>query len=270
MCYTKVVDMEVIAMENPSKTAVSEVYVFKGEAKASKRIAVRARDFYSISYRYSGKAYIKAGDVEFVSKANSITFMPKNISYETEVLEDTQTVVAHFKLDRDIDFRNPAVINADDKELVHLFEKLLRRNRVGSPVNFSMMAAFYELLAKLDSIDPTKNREAIPKKISAAREQMLRSFSDPLFSIDTLAENIGTSASYLRREFSKAYGKSPIAYLKDLRIKNAKILLHSGYMSIAEVAEQSGFSSTSYFIQVFHKTVGSSPSKYREETRSNY
>lgn len=270
MCYTKVVDMEVIAMGKLSKTAVSEVYVFKGEAKASKRIAVKARDFYSISYRYSGKAYFKAGDVEFVSGANSITFMPKNVSYETEVLEDTQTVVAHFKLAHDIDFRNPAVINADDKELIHLFEKLLRRNRVGSPVNFSVMAVFYELLAKLDSLDPTKNRDAIPKKISAAREKMMSSFSDPLFSIDTLAENIGVSTSYLRREFSKAYGKSPIAYLKELRIKNAKVLLHSGYMSISEIAEQSGFSSTSYFIQVFHKTVGYSPSKYRDETRSSY
>ena len=270
MCYTKVVDMEVIAMGNPSKTAVSEVYVFKGEAKASKRIAVRARDFYSISYRYSGKAYFKAGDVEFVSEANSITFMPKNTSYETEVIEDTLTVVAHFKLECDIDFRNPAVINADDKELIHLFEKLLRRSRVGSPVNFSMMAAFYELLAKLDSIDRIKSREAIPQKISTAREQMRLHFSDPLFSIESLADSLGISTSYLRREFSKAYGKSPIAYLKDLRIKNAKILLHSGYMSIAEVAEQSGFSSTSYFIQVFHKAIGCSPSKYREETRSRY
>jgi AraC-like DNA-binding protein len=262
--------MEVIAMETPSKTAVSEVYVFKGEAKASKRIAVRARDFHSISYRHSGKAYFKIGDIEIVSEANSITFMPKGISYETEVLEDTQTTVAHFKLDRDIEFRNPAVLAADDKELAHLFEKLLRRNRLGSSVNFSVMAAFYELLAKLESIERMKSREAIPKKISSAREQMLQRFSDPLFSIDTLAESIGVSASYLRREFSRAYGKSPIAYLKELRIRNAKILLHSGYMSIAEVAEQSGFSSTSYFIQVFHKTVGCSPARYRTENRIVY
>ena len=179
-------------------------------------------------------------------------------------------VVAHFKLDRDIDFRNPAVINADDKELTHIFENLILRKRIGSPVDFSTMAAFYELLAKLDSIERIKNRDMIPQKISLAREQMLEKFSDPLFSIDTLAESLGVSTSYLRREFSRAYGKSPIAFLKDLRIKNAKILLHSGYMSIAEVAEQSGFSSTSYFIQVFHKTVGFSPAKYREENRLVY
>ena len=110
----------------------------------------------------------------------------------------------------------------------------------------------------------------IPQKIYLAREQMLEKFSDPLFSIDTLAESLGVSTSYLRREFSRAYGKSPIAFLKDLRIKNAKLLLHSGYMSIAEIAEQSGFSSASYFIQVFHKTVGCSPARYRTENRIVY
>ena len=257
-------------MSSASKAAVTEVYVFRGESKTAKKIAVKARDFYSISYRYSGKAYFKTGDTEFISEANSITFMPRNMSYETEVLEDTQMVVAHFKLDRDIDFRNPAVINADDKELTHLFENLILRKRIGSPVDFSTMAAFYELLAKLESIERIKNRDMIPQKISLAREQMLEKFSDPLFSIDTLAESLGVSTSYLRREFSRAYGKSPIAFLKDLRIKNAKILLHSGYMSIAEIAEQSGFSSASYFIQVFHKTVGCSPARYRTENRIVY
>ena len=82
-------------------------------------------------------------------------------------------------------------------------------------------------------------------------------------AIDALAEELSVSTSYLRREFSKTYGKSPVSYLRDLQITHAKNLLQSEYLSVGEIASQSGFSGTSYFIQIFHKTVGTSPERYR-------
>jgi transcriptional regulator GlxA family with amidase domain len=48
-----------------------------------------------------------------------------------------------------------------------------------------------------------------------------------------------------------------------LRVANAKNLLQSENLSVTQIAEQSGFSSASYFIQVFAKAVGESPEKYR-------
>ena len=257
-------------MNNKRKAAVTELIIFRGTLSKSKRIAVKERDFYSISYRYHGKVWLKTTDTELISEANSITFMPQNTRYETEVLDDTEMVMVHFNVAKDIDFRNPAVISANDNEIPHLFEKLVRRAQVGSSVSFSTMATFYELLSKLEMLEHKESKEMIPHKISQARDEILQKFSDPLFSIETLADSIGVSTSYLRREFSRAYSKSPIAFLKEIRIKNSKMLLHSGYMSIAEIAKQSGFSSASYFIQVFHKTVGCSPSKYREETSESY
>lgn len=259
-------------MRSENRAAVTELRVFRGVSVKSKRISVKERDFYSLSYRYCGKAWFKSKENELVSEANSITFMPKNISYETEILEDTQIAVIHFKLDRDIEFRNPATIDVSDKEIRLLFEKLLQNTRTASEstVDFSAMSAFYELLSKLESLEKIKSSETTPRKIRLAKEYMNDGFSDALFSIESLAESLGVSASYLRREFSRAYGKSPIAYLRELRVACAKELLQSGYLSISEIAAQSGFSSTSYFIQVFHKTVGYSPAKYREEMRIVY
>ena len=254
-------------MKNYERAAVSELRVFSGISKKSKKILVNKRDFYSLSYRYCGKAQIKSEETEFVSEAGSITFMPKNIAYETQILEDTQITAIHFKLNRDIDFRNPSTISVSDKGISLLFEKLTQGAVPESPVDFSQMAVFYELLSKLEALELMKNNEQIPKKISLARKYMIEKFSDPYFSIDTLADTLSVSGSYLRREFSRAYGKSPISFLRELRTGNAKGLLQSSELSIAEIAEQSGFSSASYFIQVFHKTVGCSPAKYRQETK---
>ena len=74
---------------------------------------------------------------------------------------------------------------------------------------------------------------------------------------------LGVSTSYLRREFSRAFGVSPIAFLRDVRVANAKNMLESGVLSVGEIAEQCGFASPAYFIQVFHKAVGAPPDRYR-------
>jgi AraC-like DNA-binding protein len=59
-----------------------------------------------------------------------------------------------------------------------------------------------------------------------------------------------------------------VSFLRDIRIGNAKNLLRSEYLSVSQVAEQCGFSGTSYFIQIFHKTVGESPERYRRRLLS--
>ena len=245
------------------KAAVTELVAFYVSTEKTKKTAVTGRDFYSLSYRYYGKVSIKSNHGEFVSGANSITFMPKNTPYETEIIEGTQIAVVHFKLDRDVNFCNPSIWEGGDKSMRALFEKLIQSFRVGEAIDFGCMAIFYDLLAKLESAELLKSREQIPQKIACAREKMFQSFSDPLFSITMLAECVDISTAYLRREFSRAYGKSPCAFLRDLRIANAKNLLQSENLSIAQIAKQSGFASASYFIQVFSKAVGESPEKYR-------
>lgn len=249
------------------RSAVIEMFAFSTTSKKTKRLSVGKRDFYSISYRYGGKVFFKTEKGEFISDENTITFMPKNISYDTEILEDTRMAVIHFRLHEDIKFSNPVIIKIHTKEIPSLFERLIQNSRVDTPIDFDCMSTFYELLAKLEAIDMSGAEERIPKKIISAKEMMLKSFSDPLFSISSLADGLKISTSYLRREFSRVYGRSPIAFLRELRLDNAKKLLESEYLTISQISEQSGFSSPSYFIQVFHKTLGCSPEKYRQGQR---
>lgn len=252
-------------MSIKDRSAVTELLTFHTLSKKTKKMKVDKRDFYSLSYRYSGKISIKTEDCELISEKNSITFMPKGISYETEILEDTQMAVVHFKLVEDIDFRNPVVLLINDDSIHRLFEQLVRSFRVDVPLDFACMAIFYELLSKLETLSLTESEKQIPIKIRSAREYMQQNFSDSLFSVSQLAERFGISTAYLRREFSRAYGKCPVSMLCELRISKAKNLLESEYLTVSEIAEQSGFSCASYFIQVFHRATGLSPEKYRQK-----
>ena len=251
-------------MNDIDKAAVIELSAFCASSGKSKRVLVDGRDFYSLSCRYSGKVLIKTAENEFVSGENSITFMPKGLNYETEVLEPTHMAVIHFKLNSDVDFRKPSVIEFKDRGIQLLFEKLVQIFRVDTPVDFSSMAIFYELLARLEAIS-TFTDEHIPKKIRLAKECITQNFFDSQLSISSVAERLGVSTAYLRREFSLIYKKSPVAFLRDIRIGYAKNLLQSEYLTVEEIAEQSGFSSSSYFIQVFRKCLGTSPDRYRRK-----
>lgn len=255
-------------MATINQGTIIEVKVFEMNAKKNKSVYVKSRNFHSLSYRLSGKVSFVAGDKELVSEAESITFMPQGVDYSTEILEETSAIAIHFSFDNDINFRNPYILTPPSKKERELFKALYKKFKYDDPFDVHFMAALYELFADLDDMQSKDKQAHIPAKIKAAREYISKEFYDPLFSVSALAERLGISASYLRREFSKFYGESPISYIKAMRLYNAKNLLDSEYLSIEEISEQCGFTSASYFIQFFGKAVGISPNKYRAQIQN--
>lgn len=63
------------------------------------------------------------------------------------------------------------------------------------------------------------------------------------------------------------WGCSPISYLLDRRIGESKRLLENSNISIRQISQQMGFSSSSYFSQSFRRYTGFSPAEYRRQTQ---
>jgi len=244
--------------------AITEIKVYSTSSKKGGRVFVPQRDFYSLTYRYSGKILVEANGETVYSDSGSVMFVPKGLSYNTEILENMSMAVIHFKLDRDIEFRNPAVLKIQDKGIKQLFDSILRNYHVDVPIDFRCMSLLYELLARLEEIRIGNNTSKTYDRIRAVKEYIEQRYSDPSVYIESIAREFGVSTSYLRREFSRIYGISPVVFLRDVRVNNSKNMLESGYLSVEEIAEHCGFSSASYFIQVFHKTVGETPAGYRK------
>lgn len=82
-------------------------------------------------------------------------------------------------------------------------------------------------------------------------------------SLEQLANSAGISRSEAGRCFKKYYAQSPMSYVTLYRLKySQELLLHSS-LSINEVAFQCGFRDSSYFVKVFRRYFGKTPSKYR-------
>jgi len=82
-------------------------------------------------------------------------------------------------------------------------------------------------------------------------------------SLNILAEQFHLSAQYISQLFKNEIGVNFLVYLTNIRMEQAKKLLLSTPLSIAEVSERSGYSDYRVFTKVFTKTEGVTPSQYR-------
>lgn len=81
--------------------------------------------------------------------------------------------------------------------------------------------------------------------------------------IGEIADHVSLSRFYFSRLFRKETGRSPNEYLADIRINAAREMLTERTLSIAEIAEQCGFTNTSHFTRFFREKTGQTPAAFR-------
>ena len=85
------------------------------------------------------------------------------------------------------------------------------------------------------------------------------------FGIETLAQTISVSPSYLFRIFKRKMRVTPMHYRNRVRIDKARLLLLDRRFTVEEIAEHVGFDGARYFSRVFKKETGLSPSEFRKK-----
>jgi LacI family transcriptional regulator len=71
----------------------------------------------------------------------------------------------------------------------------------------------------------------------------------------------------LEKRFRQAFGRTILEEIQRARIAHASMLLAQSDLSVASIAEQAGFNSGQWFAEVFHETLGCSPTAYRRKYR---
>ena len=105
------------------------------------------------------------------------------------------------------------------------------------------------------------------RQCAAVRRFIDVHFKEPL-TLESLAEEAHMNKFYLSHAFKREYGVSPINYMIGRRIEESKYLLAETDLSMSQIAQLLGFSSLSYFSQVFRRTQSLSPMEYRQSTRT--
>ncbi len=99
-------------------------------------------------------------------------------------------------------------------------------------------------------------------------EQYINEHFTEDITLQTLSDLTYLNKYYLVHSFKEYKGISPINYLIERRITESKHLLENTNYSVAKIANTTGFSSQSYFSQIFKKETGMSPIQYRKSKLS--
>jgi AraC-like DNA-binding protein len=88
-------------------------------------------------------------------------------------------------------------------------------------------------------------------------------YFEPL-AVDDLARAAGLSRAHFSREFRRAFGESPHAYLLTRRLERAAALLRNTDLSVADICLSVGLQSVGSFTSSFTRTYGVAPTTYRK------
>lgn len=87
-------------------------------------------------------------------------------------------------------------------------------------------------------------------------------------TVKKVAHEVGLSPDYLTRLFKKELGVNIITYINKKRIYTSLELLKDTNLSIDEIVDLIGLSTTSYFYTLFKREIGVSPKQYRNKLKS--
>lgn len=134
----------------------------------------------------------------------------------------------------------------------------------GQPVQEQL----YENVAEVDKDEEkivTSNKQLIANLHRVLEEEKV--FLRPEIRIDDVAKMLLTNRTYVTRLMRQEYGLTFIEYVNVARIQYSQKLLYSTDMTLDEVAEQSGFLSTSNYCRAFKRYIGSSPHSWLQKVK---
>ena len=268
-------------------------------ASGPKHVRLNRHEFFEVMYVYGGKTELQVRDRYFPLRAGDLVVMGPHIyhrvlhkpnveaklvslNFHPEVIRsgdaggEEESYLSTF-LCQDTHFQH--VISGRktlSREVFRLILKVHEELPARTPLNRLAVKTYLKLLLLLllkHFADYLGTRQAIDRKQKDV--QRLR----PLFQVidERYAQHIevrdaaricGMSPSHFMRFFKQTMGQPFRAYLSAFRIAKAQSMLASDDASIAEISQQVGFCSQSYFGEMFRALAGMTPRTYRQRFRA--
>ncbi|MDF1550141.1 MAG: response regulator, partial [Bacteroidales bacterium] len=112
---------------------------------------------------------------------------------------------------------------------------------------------------------PSMEEKLIKKAISFVEKNI----AEAKFSVEDLSRELGMSRVYLYKKLLAITGKSPVEFIRIIRLKRGAQLLQKSQFSVAEVAYKVGFNSPRYFSKYFKEEYGMLPTDFAKKFGKN-
>lgn len=160
-------------------------------------------------------------------------------------------------------------ISRNSREIFSYLDTLVREIRQRAADYSFVCQNLTELILVYIARNTNQNFLAAPTRKASRECRMVEQYINENFAqditLETLSSLVHINKYYLVHAFKNYKGMSPINYLIQKRVEEARHLLEATNYPVTKIGEITGFSSQSYFSQTFRKITGVSPNTYRKE-----
>jgi AraC-like DNA-binding protein len=164
-------------------------------------------------------------------------------------------------------------LNRDSAQsLARLFGKLIgEQTQHGLAVELLSAQFLVEMMTSvvLHESEPHSSRQNQHPAVSAALAIMENHLSGGL-NLSDLAAQVHVSRFYLIKLFVRQTGLTPMDYWQQIRLSEAKRLLHQTDWTIERIADAVGLVPASHLISVFRRMENMTPGQYRRHWRDSF
>jgi AraC-like DNA-binding protein len=145
-----------------------------------------------------------------------------------------------------------------------LFKETIRLARRLSIIADDREIVVSNMVRKMTAIEEKPRSNSALKSIQLAEEEFLgqlfeiteKNLSNHAFNVEKLCRDIGISRSQLYRKVMAVTGRSPVAFIRDVRLDKALFLIKENKYNLSEIALEIGYNNPSYFSKCFRDKYG--------------
>lgn len=219
--------------------------------------------FYEIIIYTQGFGIFKSKNLQIPFSPGTIIIVPPENAHTTSVSSsDFASIFISGSLDLIPHLSEVLVLSGPVENDGHSLAKMIYQNRYkNSEYSSSLITAFQNYILQNIEID-----DKMSIAITAIINEITENFFDCNLNISTVLNSSGYAEDYIRAQFKKATGKTPVKFLTEIRISHACLLIdmYKHSLSLSEIAEKCGYTDYVYFSRRFKEIMGVSPRRYAE------
>jgi len=227
-----------------------------------------AQDYHIVAIILGGSAKYRMNKRSFSVHKGDVVFFRRGIHHTAKVVsaEQWEHIAIAFRTDGDMDaFPPDGVLKVSHgNRLKELFRQAYSVwSGCGIGYKIQTKGIIHQILFSLMQENVTRliGTNTALQAMKAASDYVEQNYRNKI-TVEELAALSGYSPSHFARVFTRIYDTSPIQYVNQIRIMHAKNLLRTGQYTMAQIAQECGFSNVYYFSRCFKQVTGTTPGKW--------
>ena len=249
--------------------------VYDRKTKRSKR-PMREAENARIIYIFSGDVSISVGDEKSIHLASgSLVYIPASVPFALKGQYVRAAMIAFDPSGEASD--GSAVCDQPFDKLIHIdefesvwddVERVCELFLAEDEYSVAKATALFKLL--LVKIAEASDERALPLRMNETLDQYIRDHAGEEISNTEIGAIFGYHPFYVSTVIKEKRGVTLRQYVISQRLRMAKNLLEFSDNTIAEIAEQTGFTDASYFTKSFKAAFGETPKEWRAKIKEDF